>query len=160
MEKRTIRVLGWGVDKQQSELTVTLDGATVFSGVVPLEEMTSENDSIATAPTLFSFEIPLDFPTVTRMKIVKDDATIRFSNIVGNYTLYQGPGLQMESGPFEFLDVAPLDDSGVRDPRNNVTINGRLQTPDRGTGMTGTWHWTIGPKTAFEHDLTITPAFE
>ena len=86
MEKRTIRVLGWGVDKQQSELTVTLDGATVFSGVIPLQEMTSENDNISTAPTLFSFEIPLDFPTVTRMKITKDDATIRFSNIVGNYT--------------------------------------------------------------------------
>ena len=67
MEKRTIRVLGWGVDKQQSELTVTLDGATVFSGVIPLQEMTSENDNISTAPTLFSFEIPLDFPMVTRM---------------------------------------------------------------------------------------------
>ena len=92
MEKRTIRVLGWGLDQKQSNLTVTIDGATVFSGVVPLEEMTSENDSISTAPTLFSFEIPLDFPVVTRMKIIKDDATIRFSNIVGNYTVYQGPG--------------------------------------------------------------------
>ena len=160
MEKRTIRVLGWGVDQKQSKLTATIDGETVFSGVVPLEEMTSGNDSIATAPILFSFEIPLDLPTITRMKITKDDATIRFSNIVGNYTLYQGPGLRMESGPFEFLDVAPLDDSGVRDPRQNVVINGRLQTPDRGIGMTGTWHWTIGPKTTFEHDLVITPAFE
>jgi len=160
MEKRTIRVLGWGVDKQQSELTVTLDGETVFSGVVPLEEMTSENDRIETAPTLFSFEVPMEFSSTARMKIVKDRATIRFANIVANYTLLEQGGVEMESGPFEFLDAAPLDDQGVRDPRANVVINGQLQTPARTAQLCGTWHWIIGPTDTFEHDLVISPSYQ
>lgn len=160
MVTRTIKILGWGVGSQQSELTATLDGETVFSGIVPLVEMTSENDRIETAPTLFSFEVPMDFAGTARMKIVKDQATIRFANIVANYTLLVHAGVNIESGPFEFLDVAPLDDNGVRDPRANVVINGRLQTPPRNDQLYGTWHWIIGPTDTFEHDLVITPSYE
>ena len=160
MIKRTIKVLGWGVSSQQSQLTVTLDGETVFNGIVPLQEMTSDNDRIETAPTLFSFEVPMEFSGTARMQIVKDRATIRFGNIVANYTLLVHAGVGIESGPFEFLDAAPLDDQGVRDPRANVVINGQLQIPARNDQLYGTWHWIIGPTDTFEHDLVISPSYD
>jgi hypothetical protein len=101
----------------------------------------------------------MELAGTARMKIVKDRATIRFANIVANYTLLVQGGVEFDSGPFEFFDVAPLDDQGVRDPRANVVINGRLQTPARNAELYGTWHWIIGPTDTFEHDLVITPAY-
>lgn len=158
MAMRTIKVLGWGNGSLSSELTATLDGQLVFSGLIELVEMTSNNDSVETMPTLFSFDLPLEYCGVKRMKITKDNASIIFASIVGNYTLYSGPGVEIESGPYEYLDVAPLDDNGIRDPRSNVVINGLSRVPDRNNQLNGTWHWCIGPNTTFEHDLLVTPA--
>ena len=156
MQKRTIRVLGWGANTQPSQLTATLDGDTVFSGSVSLEPKTSANDSVETAPILFSFELPLEFAGVKRMKIINNGSnSIEFGQVIANYTLYTIPTTQIESGPFEFLDIGQIDEHGARDPRTNVVIDGRAQTPNRNGVHMGTWHWTIGPDSTFEHDLVI-----
>jgi hypothetical protein len=154
MTTRTIKVLGWGTGASPAIITATLDGETVFSGPVELEEFTKDNETAQTAPTLFSFEIPMNFAGTKHMKITVADASVRFAHVVGNYTEYDtGAGI-IVSGPDEYLDVSLLDDNGVRDTRSNVIIDNIKQLADRSKGK-GTWHWVIRPGSTFEHDITV-----
>ena len=55
MTNRTVSMLGWG--SGTAEITAILDGVTVFSGEVTLEEKTDDNESEQTSPVVFAFEI-------------------------------------------------------------------------------------------------------
>ena len=41
------------------------------------------------------------------------------------------------------------------DPRTNVYIDGILQNPDRPSGLTGAWWWTVGAGSTMSYDLTV-----
>ena len=153
MTNRTVKALGWG--SGTAEITAILDGVTVFSGSVDLVEMTSANESEQTAPTLFTFEIPMDFVGTKHMIITVKDSTVRFGQIVANYAETNMGAIIYSTGPDEYVDVVEIDPAGIADPRGDeVTINGEKQTANRLIGK-GTWHWDITPGSTFEHDLTV-----
>jgi hypothetical protein len=155
MINRTVKVLGWGLGR--AKITAVLDGVTVFSDSVDLVEMTKDNESEQTAPTLFTFDLPLEFAGTKHMVISVADAAVRFGQILANYSQAEMGPVTFSSGPDEYLDVAEYDSDYVRDPRSNVIIDGEKQQADRSIGK-GTWHWIVSPGSTFEHDLRIDTA--
>ena len=152
MANRTVKVLGWG--KGTASLVATLDGETVFSGKVDLAEFNDNNASEKNAPTLFTFQLPVNFGGTKPMKITVAGAPVRFGQIVANYTEVEF-GEIYYTGPYDFADISPMVDSrGTQDPRGNVCIDGATQLVER-NGSTGTWHWTIDPGSTFEYDLIV-----
>lgn len=156
MEKRLFKVQGWGTGT--AALTAELDGEIVFSGDVELTAFSDETGSYKTAPTLFTFELPIEFGGTKSMKIKVEKSAVRFGQVVANYTEVDW-GEYYFTGPYEFADVALRHDSGSRDPRQNVRIDDVAQTVDR-QGLMGTWHWNINPGSTFEHDLVISEGSE
>ena len=152
MTNRTINLLGWG--SGTANITAILDGESVFSGEVNLEEKNEDNESEQTAPVVLTFEIPMDFIGTKHMIVSVKDNPVEFGQIVANYTEVDMGVITYSTGPEETADVAVDDEHGVRDPRTNVTIDGVKQTADRLLGK-GTWHYTISPGSIFEHDITI-----
>ena len=152
MAMRTVKVQGWGTGVAHLDVWVNNE-ENVFSGDVTLEPMTEDNSSDKTAPTLFSFDIPIDFEGVKQLKIKVDKAPVRFGQIVANYTEVEWSEIYY-TGPYEFADIAARDRTGSRDPRSSVMIDRVLMNPDR-QGLSGTWHWTVEPGQVFEHDLWV-----
>ena len=157
MTNRIVKVLGWGLGSSLAKITAVLDGKTVFSGNVDLVIMTKDNETEQTAPTLFTFEVPMDFVGTKHMAISVEDAAVRFGQIVANYTEVEMGAITYSSGADIYEDVAEEDGDGISDPRTNVTINGEKQEANRLVGK-GTWHWTVTPGSSFEHDLIIKTA--
>jgi hypothetical protein len=157
MTNRTVKVTGWGFGEGKARITAVLDGTEVFNGQVDLVDMTERNASEQTAPTLFSFEIPMDFAGTKNMVITVKDTAVRFGYILGNYVETEMGGITYSSGPDIYSDVADYDENFVKDPRSNVTIDGRPQKADRLLGK-GTWHWAVNPGSTLKHDLTISQA--
>jgi hypothetical protein len=155
MVNRTVKILGWGNDSTRTTIIASLDGQEVFSGPVILEKFSEANQTEQTAPTLFTFEIPLEFVGVKKMSVRVADSTVRFGQIVANYATVHMGGITYSSGHDSFVDIADDDGTGIKDPRSNVVINGRPQKADRTWGN-GTWHWTVDPGSVLEYDLTIT----
>jgi len=153
MTNRTVKVLGWG--SGTAGVTAILDGVTVFSDSVDLVEMTSHNDKFDTAPTLFTFEIPMDFLGTKHMIVTVKDSAVRFGQIVANYAEVKMGAITYSTGPDEYVDVVEIDSAGIADPRGDeVSINGEKQKANRLIGK-GAWHWDITPGSTFEHDLTV-----
>ena len=152
MKNRIVKVLGWGIGT--ATITAILEGETVFSGKVDLHELTEENAAEQTSPTLFTFNVPMDFSGTKHMKITVEDASVRFGQIVANYCEVSMGGLSFSTGEDSFSDVAEYDSNYVRDPRSNVTIDSMPQKADRLIGK-GTWHWIVNPGSTLEHDLAI-----
>jgi hypothetical protein len=152
MANRTIKMLGWGTGT--ASITAILNGETVFSGDVDLVEFTDENASEKTAPTLFTFDVPIDFGGSFPMKLTIGKSAVRFGQIIGNYTEVEF-GEIFYTGPYEFADVSPIDSGGYRDPRNSVKIDGVARPVIDRMSMSGTWHYTINPGSTFEHDFRI-----
>ena len=156
MTTRIVKVQGWGTG--QAEITAVLDGGTVFSGNVNLVEMTAENEDDQHAPTLFTFEVPMEFVGTKHMVISVAKSTVRFGQIVANYAEVEMGAIVYSTGVDCFMDVAEYNSEYVRDPRGDeVTIDGQKQQADRKIGK-GTWHWTIAPGSTFEHTITIDKA--
>ena len=156
MTNRTAKVLGWGTGT--ATITAILDDETVFSGSVNLVEMTADNESEQTAPTLFSFELPMDFAGTKHMVITVAGAAVRFGQIVANYTEVAMGEITYSTGVDVYSDVAEIDPAGIADPRGDVvTIDGQKHEANRLIGK-GTWHWTVNPGSTFEHDITVSRA--
>jgi DNA polymerase III epsilon subunit-like protein len=153
MTNRTVKLLGWGVGT--AEITALLDGITVFSGSVELVERTQDNEGEQTAPTLFSFEVPIEFVGTKHMIISVADNPVTFGQIVANHSCLELGAVSYSTGPDDYIDVADFDSSGIKDPRSNVYIDKIKQETNRLLG-TGTWHWTVNPGSTIEHDLSIT----
>jgi hypothetical protein len=153
MTNRTVKVLGWG--SGTANITAILDGLTVFTGPVELVEMMSINESAQTAPTLFTFEIPMDFIGTKHMIITVKNSAVRFGQIVANYAEVKMGAITYSTGLDEYADVVEIDPDGIADPRGDeVTIDGKKQKANRLIGK-GTWQWDITPGVTFEHDLTV-----
>jgi len=151
MPNRTVKVHGWG--SGTASLKAELDGQVVFDGDVELTEFTEETSDQSRAPTLFSFEIPIDFEGIKQMKIQVGGMPVRFGTIVANYCQVDW-GPVFYTGPDGFDDVSPVGELGIRDPRRNIRIDGIEQEFQR-EGRMGTWHWTINPGSVLEHDLLV-----
>jgi hypothetical protein len=156
MTLRTVKVQGWGCigGEKQAKITAVLDGETVFCDNVDLVEMDDTNDRIETAPTLFTFEIPIDFAGTKHMVITNENAAVRYGQLVINYSALEVGEIAYSSGVEFFEDVAVEDADGIADPRTNVFVNGEKQQAIREFGR-GTWHWTLQPGSTLEHDIVF-----
>lgn len=152
MTNRTIRICGWGTGQSPATVTATVDGEQVFAGKIDLVELRADNQGEFTAPVLFTFEVPMDFVGTKHMRVLVEDATVRFAYVQANYVTVMG----RSSGPDMYVDCSGCID-GVTDARKNVVIDGILQTVDRTKGY-GAWHWFIEPGSVMEHDLVISAA--
>jgi hypothetical protein len=158
MTTRTVKVLGWGIENGSANITAVLDGKTVFDGQVNLVIMTADNESEQTAPTLFTFEIPMDFAGTKQMTISVAGNPVRFGQIVANYTEVKMGAITYSSGADIYADVTEIDPAGIADPRGDaVIIDGQKYEANRLIGK-GTWHWTVNPGSKFEHDITVSNA--
>lgn len=154
MTNRTVKVLGWGVENSSAAITAILDGETVFSGGVDLQQMTADNESVQTAPTLFTFEIPVDFSGTKQMTISVSGSSVRLGQIVANYAKINSGSAEYSTGADIYEDLAGTE-SGISDPRGDeVVINGETQKANRLIGK-GTWHWVVEPGSTLEHDLIV-----
>ena len=154
MITRTVKVLGWGMSAGSATLKATLDSKTVFDGQVDLVEMTTDNDGEQTAPTLFTFEIPLEYVGTMHMTVSVDNVPVRFGQIIANYKEVGMGSINYSSGPDNYFDIAEFDVNYVCDPRTNVTIDNVPQSADRAIGK-GTWHWNVSPGSTLAHDLVV-----
>ena len=156
MTLRTVKVQGWGCigGEKQVKITAVLDGETVFRDNVDLVEMDETNDHMETAPTLFTFEIPMDFAGIKHLILKNEGAAIRYGQMLVNYNIVEVGDILYSNGPDEFDDVAVEDENGIIDPRTNVTVNGEPQQAMREYGN-GTWHWTLQPDSILEHDTVF-----
>ena len=154
MTTRTVKVLGWGMSASSAVVTAMLDGDTVFDGQVNLVEMTANNDGEQTAPTLFTFEIPMDYVGTMHMTVSVAGAPVRFGQILVNYKEVGMGSINYSSGADNYLDIAEYDANYVCDPRTNVTIDNVPQSADRAIGK-GTWHWIVSPGSTLAHDLAV-----
>ena len=156
MTNRNIKVLGWG--SGTADITAILDGETVFSGSVTLEQKTGDNESEQTSPTVFAFDIPLDFIGTKHMTISVKGSPVEFGQIVANYAEVEMGAITYSSGPDVYADVTERDPAGIADPRGDaVTIDGQRHEANRLIGK-GTWHWPVNPGSTFEHDITVSRA--
>ena len=158
MTNRTVKVLGWGTGTSPAIITAIMDGETIFSGSVDLVEMTVDNESEQTSPTLFSFELPMEFAGTKHMVITVAGAAVRFGQIVANYAEVEMGPITYSTGPDVYADVTERDTAGIADPRGDaVTIDGQRHEANRLIGK-GTWHWPVNPGSTFEHDITVSRA--
>ena len=156
MTLRTGKVQGWSciVGENRAKITAVLDGKTVFCDNVDLIEMDETNDRIETAPTLFTFEVPIDFVGTKHMVITNENAAVRYGQIVINYNALEVGEITYSSGAEFFEDVAVEDADGIMDPRTNVVVNGEKQQAMREFGR-GTWHWSLQTGSTLEHDIVF-----
>jgi hypothetical protein len=154
MTNRTIRICGWGTGQSPATITAWVDGEQVFSGSVNLIELDDSNQGEYTAPTLFTFEVPMDFVGTKRMRVAVTDATVRFAYVQANYVNTDG----CSTGPDGFTDASQWID-GVKDARKNVIIDGRPQSVDRTMGYWA-WHWFVEPGSTIAHDIVISAALQ
>jgi hypothetical protein len=154
MQKRTVKILGWGLQSTTAIITALIDNELVFTGTVDLVEKSDINEPMETAPTLLTLQIPMEFSGIKKVKIFVEEADVIFGYVVANYADIQMGGIRYSSGSDIYLDVAEFDSDHVRDPRSNVYINGKLQSVDRKIGK-GTWQWPVNAWSCFSHDLSI-----
>ena len=115
MINRNVKVLGWGTGT--AKITAVLDGVTVFLDSVELVEKSNDNDGEQTSPTLFAFDIPLDFLGTKHMVVSVEGSTVEFGQIVANYTELDIGVITFSTGPDDYADVAADDDEGARSYR-------------------------------------------
>lgn len=89
MPNRTIKLLGHGFGSTDAEITVTLEGTTIYTGPV-----TTVDQSVPDLPNLellsdqvelCSFELPIDFSGQKSMTCTVTNGTVIFADIKANY---------------------------------------------------------------------------
>lgn len=182
MTTRTFKQMGQGYGSSNCTVTAKIDGATVFSGVVPSANQRLPNDPTGTEdtyPTLFTWTNDVDFAGTQTMEITVTGATLLLGEINANYYPVHVP----QTGPIAVPDLATLvkqyessgpdsygiifkeyvdgsdDTAGVRtvytDPVTNVVIDGVPKTVTRDPSLLGQRHWTIGPGSTFTCQLNV-----
>jgi len=92
MTNRTVQIQGYGYNSTPAEITVTLDGNTIFNGAIPtLNEPVPSFDTLFPVVTICSFEIPVDFSGNIPMTCTVNSGEVVFAEILGNYTLMSNP---------------------------------------------------------------------
>jgi hypothetical protein len=146
-------MFGLAYGSTPTEIAVTLDGATVYSGTVTTENAlvpTMPNDGLSdTTVELCNFEVPVDFNGSKPMTCTVNGGTVIFAQITGNFCAFANISPVIGSGPDRFQNI-----NGNSDPRSNVFINGVAQTVNHDT-LAGTWWFTIPSGSVLSYDLNI-----
>ena len=95
MTNRTVQIKGYGFGSTPAQVTVTLEGNTVFTGTVTTADspppVMPNLDLIGETVTLCTFEIPVDFSGEKSMTCSVSNGTVIFAEINTNYVSINNP---------------------------------------------------------------------
>ena len=95
MTNRTVQIKGYGFGSTPAQITVTLEGTTVFTGTVTTANTTPpplpNSELTAEAVTLCTFEIPVDFAGEKAMTCSVSNGTVIFAQVDANYSIVRNP---------------------------------------------------------------------
>jgi hypothetical protein len=95
MTNRTVQIKGYGFGSTPAEITVTLEGTTVFTGTVTTIDGTPPSlpniDLKDETVSLCTFEVPMDFAGEKAMTCSVTSGTVIFAQVDANYAPVQNP---------------------------------------------------------------------
>lgn len=153
MTTRTVKMFGLAYGSSPAEITVTLDGATVYTGSV-----TTTDTPVPALPNLdltdttiefCNFEIPVDFTGTKPMTCAVTNGTVIFAQVLANYCAIANTDPVIGTGPDVFNNI-----DGIGDARSNVAIDGVTQ-PMNHEELPGTWWFTVNTGSTLTCDLDI-----
>jgi hypothetical protein len=153
MTTRTVKFLGLAYGSIPAEITVTVDGNTIYTGTVTTADspVPSLPDPELSATTEFcEFEIPMEFSGTLPVTCTVNSGTVIFAQITANYCVIANTNPVVGAGPKLFLGV-----NGAGDARSNVFIDGVAQTPNYTEGLAGTWWFRVSAGSVLTHDLVV-----
>ena len=110
MTNRTVKLLGYGFGATPAEITVTLDGTTVYSGAVDtVDQPVPELPNLDLMPDqieLCSFELPNSFSGQKAMTCEVNSGTVIFSEIYATYARITNPVFSNADLDVIFSDTA------------------------------------------------------
>lgn len=116
MTNRTVQIKGYGFGSSPAEITVTLEGNTVFTGAVTTADSPPPSlpnlDLDVDTVSLCSFEIPVGFTGEKAMTCSVNSGTVIFAQIDINYVPIPNPVFSVEDR--QYLTAQPPN------PRANV----------------------------------------
>jgi hypothetical protein len=110
MTNRTVKLLGYGFGATPAEITVTLEGTTIYSGTVntadqPVPDLPNL-DLMPDQTELCSFELPISFSGQKAMTCEVNSGTVIFSEIYATYALIVNPVFSNADKTVIFSDTA------------------------------------------------------
>jgi hypothetical protein len=158
---RTVKMWGRGFGSTPAEITVTLDGATIYSGTITTDDTPPwalpNPVYLNQEAELCSFELPMDFSGQKSMTCTVTNGIVIFGTITANYCQLENlsiPGTYVSSGPDMFLALSGVGALALTDVRSEVTIDTIEQSyHPPGSTLTGTWGWTVNPGSVLAYNL-------
>jgi len=173
MTTRTFKQMGQGYGSSNATITAKINGATVFSGIVPTANQRlpgSPSGTDDTYPTLFTWTNDVDFEGTQTMEITVTAATVLLTEINANYmrvVKIEGkienpssnwvPTNYESTGPdtYGIIFNEKVDGFIYTDPTTNVVIDGVPKIVTRDPSLSGQRHWTINPGSTFICQLNV-----
>jgi len=154
MTTRTVKILGLAYGSIPAEISVSLDGATVYSGTVttvdtPLPSLPDFNLSNTTVE-FCNFELPMDFSGTKSITCSVTKGVVIFAQIDANYCVINTDPV-IGTGPDGYFSVGGIDS----DARSNVYIDGIAQVVNHTEAFGGTWWFKIPAGSTLTHDLDV-----
>lgn len=110
MTNRTVKLLGYGFGATPAEITVTLEGTTIYTGAVTtVDQAVPELPNLDLMPDqveLCSFELPVDFAGQKAMTCEVTSGTVIFSEIYATYASMVNPVFSNSDQAVIFSDTA------------------------------------------------------
>jgi hypothetical protein len=99
MATRTIQFLGQGFGPGADEITITVDGVTVFSGPIPTVNQalpTLPSHEVDLAQVLFTIDVDTSFSGYIPMTCAVTSGTVVFAQVMANYVSILNPAMTSE----------------------------------------------------------------
>lgn len=154
MTTRTVKMFGLAYGSSPAEISVTLDGVSVYTGTV-----STVNAPVPFLPNLelantivefCNFEIPMDTIGTKPMTCTVTNGTVIFADISANYCVIANTDPVIGTGPDVFNNI---DGSG--DARSNVLLDGVEQPINHTEEFSGTWWFVVNTGSTLSYNLDI-----
>jgi hypothetical protein len=154
MTTRTVKMFGLAYGTTPAEISVTLDGVSVYTGTVTTADIPvpSLPDANLTPTTVefCNFEIPMDTNGTIPMTCTVLSETAIFAQIKANYCVIANTDPVIGTGPDGFDNI-----DGVGDARSNVFINGVEQPINHTEELSGTWWFVVPAGSVLTYNLDV-----
>jgi hypothetical protein len=154
MTTRTVKLFGLAYGSSPAEISVTLDGASIYTGTVTTNDTLvpalPNLDLDGTTVEFCNFEIPLDFAGNKSMSCEVLNGTVIFAEIKANYCAIANSDPVIGTGPDVFSNI-----DGAGDARSNVAINSAAQIVNHTEELTGTWWFVVPTGSILTYDLDV-----
>jgi hypothetical protein len=154
MTTRTVKMFGLAYGSSPAEIAVTLDGASVYTGIVPTTDTplpTLPNPDLTDTTVEFcNFQIPMEFDGAKPMACSVTNGTVIFAQILANYCVLANTDPVLGAGPDVFNNI----DDPV-DARSNVAIDGVTQPVNHNEELPGTWWFTVPAGSTLTYNLDV-----